>query len=165
MGSSPSDLKPGKDYIGLGVGTIIHDGQGKVLLLKRTGSLDASRSTVGMWSNPGGEVDFGETVEEGACREAREELGVEVSLERLIGHSDQILPRAGLHWHLVTFLARITRGEPCILEPEKFDDVRWFGLADLPEACGLHHVVLPLHRLGWLSDDELERRRASPAES
>jgi 8-oxo-dGTP diphosphatase len=158
-------MKAGKDYIGLGVGAIIHDGEGRILLLQRAGSLDASRSTVGMWSNPGGEVDFGETVEEAAVREAREELGVEIEIERTIGFSDQILPRAGLHWHLVAFLAHIARGEPRILEPEKFDDLRWFSVDELPPNCGLHHVVLPLAQLGWISDAEYRRRMESTAES
>ncbi len=158
-------MKAGKDYIGLGVGAIIHDGAGRILLLRRAGSLDASRSTLGMWSNPGGEVDFGETVEEAAIREAREELGVEIEIERLIGFSDQILPRAGLHWHLVAFLAHILRGEPRILEPDKVDDLRWFAVAELPANCGLHHVILPLVQLGWISDAEYRRRMESTAES
>jgi ADP-ribose pyrophosphatase YjhB (NUDIX family) len=158
-------MKAGKDYIGLGVGAVIYDGAGRILLLQRAGSLDASRSTVGMWSNPGGEVDFGETAEAAAVREAREELGIEIEIERLIGFSDQILPRAGLHWHLVAFLARIVRGEPRILEPDKFDDLRWFAVGELPANCGLHHVIVPLHDLGWISDDEYRRRMESTAES
>ena len=158
-------MKAGKDYIGLGVGAIIHDGEGRILLLQRAGSLDASRSTVGMWSNPGGEVDFGETADAAAVREAHEELGVEIEIERLIGFSDQILPQAGLHWHLVAFLAHILRGEPRILEPEKFDDLRWFAVHDLPAKCGLHHVILPLHQLGWISDEEYQRRLRSTGES
>jgi 8-oxo-dGTP diphosphatase len=158
-------MKAGKDYIGLGVGAVIHDGAGRILLLQRAGSLDASRSTVGMWSNPGGEVDFGESVEEAAIREASEELGVEIEIERLIGFSDQVLPGAGLHWHLVTFLARILRGEPRILEPDKSDDLRWFAVKDLPQNCGFHHVVVPLYQLGWLAEEEYIRRKAATPES
>lgn len=158
-------MKAGKDFIGLGVGAIIHDGQGRILLMKRAASLDPSRSTVGMWSNPGGEVDFGETAEQAAIREAREELGVTVTIERFIGFSDQILPQAGLHWHLITFLTRIASGEPGIREPDRFEDLRWFAVDELPANCGLHHVIIPLHQLGWISDDEYRRRLASTAES
>ena len=158
-------MKAGKDYIGLGVGAVIHDQQGHILLLKRSASLDPSRSTVGMWSNPGGEVDFGETIEQAAVREAREELGIQVALERVIGHSDQILPRSGLHWHLVAFLAHIEAGEARICEPHKFDELRWFPIDDLPENCGIHHVVLPLYQLGWISEIEYRRRVGQAAES
>lgn len=158
-------MKAGRDHIGLGVGAVIHDGRGQILLLKRSGSLDPSRSTVGMWSNPGGEVDFGETVEEAAVREAREELGIQIAIERVIGHSDQILPRSRLHWHLVTFLAHITAGEPAICEPGKFDDLRWFPVGELPDNCGFHHVVVPLRQLGWVSEAEYRRRAAQAEES
>ena len=158
-------MKPGKDYIGLGVGAIIHDGAGKILLLKRAGTLDASRSTVGLWSNPGGEVEFGETAEAAAVREAREELGVEVEIERTIGYTDQILPLSGVHWHLVAFLTRIVRGEPRIMEPEKSDDLAWFELSELPENCGIHHVIVPLRQLGWISEEEARRRIESTPES
>jgi ADP-ribose pyrophosphatase YjhB (NUDIX family) len=158
-------VKAGKDYIGLGVGAIIHDGAGRILLLKRAATLDASRSTVGLWSNPGGEVEFGETVEAAAIREAREELGVEVEIERMIGCTDQILPRSGVHWHLVAFLTRIARGEPRIMEPEKSDDLAWFEVGSLPENCGIHHVIVPLQQLGWISEDEARRRAEGTPES
>lgn len=144
---------------------MIHDGQGQILLLKRSGALDSTRSTVGMWSNPGGEVGFGETVEQAVVREAREELGVEIAIERVIGFSDQILPQAGLHWHLVAFLARIAAGEPRILELERAEQLRWFRIEDLPPDCGLHHVVLPLYQLGWMSEDEFRRRERTTLES
>jgi ADP-ribose pyrophosphatase YjhB (NUDIX family) len=158
-------MRSGKDYIGLGVGAIIHDGAGKVLLLKRAGTLDASRSTVGLWSNPGGEVEFGETVEAAAVREAREELGVEVRIERMIGCTDQILPRSRVHWHLVAFLTRIVRGEPRIMEPAKADEIAWFDVGALPPNCGIHHVIVPLRQLGWISEDEARRRMESTPES
>jgi len=158
-------VKSGKDYIGLGVGAIIHDGAGRVLLLKRAESLDASRSTVGLWSNPGGEVEFGETVEAAALREAREELGVEIEIEQTIGCSDQILPKSRVHWHLVAFLARIARGEPRIMEPEKSDDLAWFDVSALPENCGIHHVIVPLRQLGWISEEEAGRRIERTPES
>jgi ADP-ribose pyrophosphatase YjhB (NUDIX family) len=158
-------MKSGKDYIGLGVGAIIHDGGGRILLLKRAGTLDASRSTVGLWSNPGGEVEFGETAEAAAVREAREELGVEIEIEQTIGCSDQILSNSRVHWHLVAFLTRIVRGEPRILEPEKSDDLAWFDVAALPENCGIHHVIVPLRQLGWISEEEARRRIESTPES
>lgn len=66
----------------------------------------------GMWALPGGFAEVGETVENAAIREAKEETNLDVELERLVGvYSDPDRdPRS--HNVSVTFLARVTGGEP-----------------------------------------------------
>lgn len=66
-------MKKGIDYIGVGVGAIIFNNQGKALLTKR-GRL--SRNQVGKWEFPGGGVEFGETLTQAIVREVKEELGI-----------------------------------------------------------------------------------------
>lgn len=90
-------MKPGKDYIGVGVGAIIVNDEGKILLLKRKNSIDKSRTTIGMWSAPGGQVEFGEKAEDAAVRETKEEVGVGVEIVKPIGFSDQILNLTSPH--------------------------------------------------------------------
>ena len=63
----------------LAVGTIIHDEENRVLLVKR-----AIEPGYGKWVFPGGYVDRGEEVQVAAIREAREEAGLDVRIERLI---------------------------------------------------------------------------------
>jgi ADP-ribose pyrophosphatase YjhB (NUDIX family) len=63
----------------LAVGTIITDEQNRVVLVKR-----AIEPGYGKWVFPGGYVDRGEEVRAAAVREAREETGLEVRLNRLI---------------------------------------------------------------------------------
>lgn len=64
----------------------------------------------GMWALPGGFVEVGETVENAAVREAKEETNLDVELERLVGvYSDPHRDPRG-HNVSVTFLARITGG-------------------------------------------------------
>ena len=53
---------------------------GKVLLVRRAGQPE-----YGLWSVPGGYVDRGEVVEAAAVREVREETGLEVEIDRLVG--------------------------------------------------------------------------------
>jgi ADP-ribose pyrophosphatase YjhB (NUDIX family) len=63
----------------LAVGTIITDDRRRVVLVKR-----AIEPGYGKWVFPGGYVDRGEEVQLAAVREAREETGLDVRLERLI---------------------------------------------------------------------------------
>lgn len=70
------------------------------------------------WALPGGFVDYGETVEQAAVREAREETGLEVELIRLLGvYSD---PRRDPRQHTlsVVFIGRAGR------VPRAGDDAR-----------------------------------------
>jgi 8-oxo-dGTP diphosphatase len=61
------------------VGTIIRDDQGHIVLVRR-----AIEPGYGKWVFPGGYVDRGEQVQVAAVREAREEAGLEIQINRLI---------------------------------------------------------------------------------
>ena len=61
------------------VGTIIHNGDGQIVLVKR-----AIEPGFGLWVFPGGYVDRGETPQAAAVREAREECGLDVRLDALV---------------------------------------------------------------------------------
>jgi 8-oxo-dGTP diphosphatase len=60
-------------------GTIIRDAEQRILLLRR--AIDPG---YGRWVFPGGYVDHGEAVHTAAVREAQEEAGLEVRLDRLL---------------------------------------------------------------------------------
>ena len=61
------------------VGTIIRDVEQRIVLVRR-----AIEPGYGKWVFPGGYVDLGEEVHVAAVREAREEAGLEVRLDRLL---------------------------------------------------------------------------------
>ena len=88
------------------VDIVIPDGEGRVLLIQR-----ANDPYEGSWALPGGFVDVGETVEEAAVREAKEETGLDVDLLRLVGvYSEPDRDPRG-HNVSVAFLAR-AEGDP-----------------------------------------------------
>lgn len=64
----------------LAVGTIIRMPEGGIVLTRR-----AIEPGYGRWVFPGGYVDRGEEVRSAAIREAREEAGIEVTLDGLVG--------------------------------------------------------------------------------
>ena len=60
--------------------TVVIEIKGKVIMVKR--AVDPGK---GLWGFPGGYVNRGERVEDGAAREVNEETGLIVSIDRLIG--------------------------------------------------------------------------------
>lgn len=89
------------------VDVVIPHEDGGIVLIRR-----ANDPFKGDYALPGGFVDVGETVEAAAVREAREETGLEVSLERLVGvYSDPTRDPRG-HNVSVAFLARPVSGQP-----------------------------------------------------
>jgi 8-oxo-dGTP diphosphatase len=59
--------------------TIVTNGNGEILLIKRK-----LPPRIGDWALPGGHLDWGESAEEAATREVREETGLEIRLVRLL---------------------------------------------------------------------------------
>ncbi|MEM2618378.1 MAG: NUDIX hydrolase [Candidatus Hadarchaeales archaeon] len=91
----------------LTVDVIVRDEKRGVLLIRRK-----NEPFKGKWALVGGFVEYGERVEEAAKRECREETGLEVRLERLVGvYSD---PGRDPRGHVVSicFMARPTGGKP-----------------------------------------------------
>lgn len=111
----------------VGVGVLLLDELDRVLLTLRNRPPEA-----GCWSIVGGKLDFLETLEECAAREAREEVGVEVCIQSLLCVTDHCLPQENQHWVSPAYLAKIRAGNASNCEPEKTAAVQWFALDRLP---------------------------------
>jgi 8-oxo-dGTP diphosphatase len=124
---NPKGLRRGADYIGVGVGAVIVDHEGRLFLARRGPEAKNER---GLWEFPGGAVEFGERLAEALQREMREEYGIEIAVGKLLDVVDHILPAEGQHWVSPTFICMIVSGAPVIREPGKCAEIGWF----LPEA-------------------------------
>lgn len=125
---------------------------GQVLLLRRynTGYED------GMYSVPAGHLDGGEPVRAAAVREAREELGVDISAQKLIFvgvfHRQSDEERVDFFFSL-----RSWGGEIRNAEPDKCDLLLWADLDALPEnmipyvkrALENFQNGVPFEEFGW----------------
>jgi 8-oxo-dGTP diphosphatase len=111
----------------VGVGVLLTDRHGRVLLTLRKRAPEA-----GAWSIVGGKLDYFEPLETCAIREALEEVGVEIVVERLLCVTDHCLPEERQHWVAPAYLGRIVGGTPKNCEPEKTASVQWFEVGRLP---------------------------------
>ncbi len=68
-----------------------------VVIDKESRVLLTQREDFEVWCLPGGEVDDGESLAQAAAREVREETGIEVELQRLIGVYSRPQWRSGAH--------------------------------------------------------------------
>lgn len=111
----------------VGVGAIIIE-NGAVVLVKR-----GHPPLAGEWSIPGGVMEVGETVREAVVREAREETGLEVVVEELLGVYDRLvrdeLGRVRYHYLLLDFLCRRTSGS--LFAASDAEEVRYFTSEEL----------------------------------
>jgi len=99
----------------------------KVLLMKRKGSHGK-----GTWSTPGGHLEFGETLEECAAREAKEEVGVEVIDVRFRAVTNDIFEETGKHY-ITVWMEGKPVGEPFIAAEREVEEIGWFAWDSLPE--------------------------------
>lgn len=112
--------------VGLGVILVNHDG--KVLIGKR------KNSHAPYYSIPGGHLEPGETFEDGAIREIKEETDLDIKNPRVVAVTNNLetYNKEGLHYVSIALLAQDFSGELKIMEPEKCDEWLWVDPKNLP---------------------------------
>ncbi|MEW5773913.1 MAG: NUDIX hydrolase [Thermodesulfobacteriota bacterium] len=121
-------------------------GQGVVLVERRNPPLG--------FALPGGFVDYGETVERAAVREAREETGLDVELTGLLGVYSHPSRDARLHTISVVFTAQ-ARDTAALRAGDDAAGVRVFPLESLPGSLAFDHARI-------LADYRAMMSRVSP---
>jgi mutator protein MutT len=124
---SQTTPKAGIDYIGVGVGALIFNDEGKLLLALRGPQAKNER---GKWEIPGGAVQFGETIEQALKREILEEIGIEIRIKEMLQLCDHIIPDERQHWVSPTYICEVVSGTPSIQEPGKCEALEWFSLEE-----------------------------------
>ena len=93
-------------YPRVAVDVVVVGRDGSIVLVRR-----GKEPFKGMWALPGGFVEYGETVEEAAKREVREETGLEIAIIGLVGVYSR--PDRDPRGHVISiaFLAEEVGGE------------------------------------------------------
>ena len=121
--------------------------QNKRLLLVRR----ARKPALGVWTLPGGRVEFGESLHQALNREVQEETGLTIEITCLAGFRETLpKPDRGQpgHYVILPFAAHWLAGE--VLLNEELDDFRWIEPSELGgfrTTDGLAEIVASASRL------------------
>ncbi len=121
-------MRKGIDYIGVGVGAIIVNAEGKIFLAKRG---KKARNEVGKWECPGGGLEFGDSFEATIIREMKEEFGITISVGEPLEALNHLIVDEKQHWVALGFMCKIINGTPKILEPDKCSEIGWFSVEEM----------------------------------
>lgn len=121
-----------KKKVGAGLGVVLVR-KGKILLGMRHPDPDKADSafrSAGEWCLPGGKLDWGESFEDGAIREVKEETGIQIKDPKVI--SVHNFKNEHAHFMTVGLVAKKWVGDPKVMEPDEIIEWKWFSLKRLP---------------------------------
>ncbi len=121
--------------------------EGQLLVVRR-----AVSPGLGLYSFPGGRVEFGETLDKAIMREVFEETALHIAIAGFAGFREAILPgsdgQPSAHFVIMVFAARWLAGEPSL--NTELDDFRWEtlpGIRALRTTEGLADIATDALRL------------------
>lgn len=101
---------------------VLHDGD-KILFVQRSAT---KKSLPNVWAFASGTVEEGESIEETIVREAKEELGVNVSVESTLTAAE--LPELDVKLYFVVCVSK--SGKPSIQESDEIQSLRWLTFTE-----------------------------------
>ncbi|KAH7120796.1 NUDIX hydrolase domain-like protein [Dendryphion nanum] len=106
----------------VGVGVVIHDGRGNIVMGERAGSHGA-----GTLQCPGGHLEYSESFSLCAAREALEETGLTIGNIKFLVATNDVMSAEDKHYITIFVTAEIVgeKREPEALEPEKCAAWSW----------------------------------------
>ncbi|MFE4669354.1 NUDIX hydrolase [Streptomyces sp. NPDC056716] len=109
------------DRPGIAAAIVVHDS--RVLMVRSVSEGQLS------WQFPAGEVEPGESRENAAVRETREETGLKVNALGLLG--ERVHPATG---RLMSYTAcEVVSGTAHVADTEELDELAWVAHADIPQ--------------------------------
>ena len=104
------------------VAAVIKDKEGKILITKR----NLKKAQGGLWEFPGGKIESNETREEAIIREIKEELDVDVKVDRYLAEKVFEYPEKTIN--LIALECFIVNGKIKLMEHE---DYKWVNKEEL----------------------------------
>lgn len=125
-------MKIGFDYVGVTTPFYCHDGEGNLLMHKRT---KECRDEHGRWDTGSGKLELDLSLEENVLREVLEEYGCKGEIQEQVPAHDIFREHDGVktHWIAVPFFIKVNHEEVKNGEPHKIEEIQWFSIDQLPE--------------------------------
>ncbi len=135
----------GKSFVGISTGAAIFNTRGQLFLAKRS---TGARDEHGAWDVCGGGLEVGLTLEENMRQEMLEEFNITTDAPlhflrfKEAFRTDQDGDKT--HWLSIGYVVVLSDQEIAYIrinEPDKFDEIGWFDLDNLPSP--LHSLITP----------------------
>jgi ADP-ribose pyrophosphatase YjhB (NUDIX family) len=125
------------------VGALVHDDEGRLLVVRR-----GQEPGAGRWSVPGGRVEPGETDEEAVRREVLEETSLHVLVGLRVGTVQLPAPDASIY-DIRDYACALALNTPPVAGDD-VDEVRWADRAELRSLDLVDGLWDALHEWGML---------------
>ncbi len=104
----------------------------------RDGKLLLVRNRRGLWSTPGGHLNFGESPDACAIRETFEETGIHVTHVEFVAITNDVIPEAGKHYLTVWMRGDADEKAAGIGDSEEIAEIGWYFPNELPSPLHLY---------------------------
>ncbi len=131
----------------IGIGIIIENYDGKILLMRRKGA-----HSEGEWGLPGGKLEKFEEIIDCAIREGKEETGLDLIDLKINKFTNDMFTDSDLHYITIFVTSKAKSYDAKIMEPDKCTEIGWFYWNNLPEPLFLpikNYIKYGLHFKEW----------------
>lgn len=112
----------------IGIGVIIQNSEGDILIGKRKGG------HAPFYSIPGGHLEYGETFEQAAIKEVYEETALLIKNPKVfcVTNNLRTLQMEGIHYISICLYTNDYEGSLTLMEPKKCESWAWYPLDKIP---------------------------------